>query len=280
MSVRKYFEIFTDIYRAYALGAHGWHFGIWDNGINTHEESLLRSNERLLEDIEITSNTSILDMGCGDGGFAAWAASKFGCRVTGITIVPEHAALAQDLVHERGVSYLCEFMVMDMLNAKLPAETFDIVTNQESLCYAVDTAAYLNQVKRILKPGGFWRAMAFSIKDKLLSDHEKRWYEEVRSGFHIPSLLPERRIKEILRQSGYSSYITRDISRQTYPTAHCLMRLAIDPRTPDEVRSSREITSREAADRSYHLNHFRAVWSFCRGLTEGCFRYCWYSACK
>ena len=110
----SYYSDLTTNYLKYAEGTYGWHYGIWDPGISTNVQALLRSNERLVKNTELNSKSQLLDVGCGVGGFAVWAAMKYGCNVTGITICPEHAEFASTLAKEKCVSNLCKFTVMNM----------------------------------------------------------------------------------------------------------------------------------------------------------------------
>ena len=48
-------------------------------------------------------NKVVLEIGCGWGGFAIHAARSAGCRVTGITLSEEQAALARERVKQEGL---------------------------------------------------------------------------------------------------------------------------------------------------------------------------------
>ena len=52
--------------------------------------------ERLCRLLELGPEDHVLEIGCGWGGFARHAAERYGCRVTGLTISREQAALARE----------------------------------------------------------------------------------------------------------------------------------------------------------------------------------------
>ena len=52
--------------------------------------------ERLCAKLELGSDDHALEIGCGWGGFAQYAASTYGCRVTGLTISHEQAVVARE----------------------------------------------------------------------------------------------------------------------------------------------------------------------------------------
>jgi len=62
--------------------------------------------ERLCETLSLAADDHVLEIGCGWGGFARYAAATRGCRVTGITISREQAALARERAGELPVEIL------------------------------------------------------------------------------------------------------------------------------------------------------------------------------
>ena len=56
--------------------------------------------------LELDAEDHVLEIGCGWGGFARYAAERHGCRVTGITISREQAALARERTRAASVEIL------------------------------------------------------------------------------------------------------------------------------------------------------------------------------
>src|SRR3954471_8495821 len=121
--IHDYYVDATQMYSRYAAGTGGWHVGLWDTDVTTHGQSIVATNRRLLAGLAIDANTHILDAGCGSGSLAIWAARRFGCRVTGITIVPQHVAMAQLSAATAEVGHLCDFQFMDMSAMTVPDAT-------------------------------------------------------------------------------------------------------------------------------------------------------------
>lgn len=99
---------------------------------------------------------NILDVGCGIGGATRRLASK--CvggesRVTGITLSQKQADRATALAKAQGVSN-AEFKVMDALNMTFPDNSFDMVWACESGEHMPDKKRYVEEMVRVLKPGG------------------------------------------------------------------------------------------------------------------------------
>lgn len=97
----------------------------------------------------------ILDVGCGIGGTSRYLAKKFGpsTAVTGITLSPNQVTRATELAKERGIAN-AEFKIMDALNMSFPDNTFDVVWACESGEHMPDKKRYVEEMARVLKPGG------------------------------------------------------------------------------------------------------------------------------
>ena len=130
------------------------HFGLWGPDTETDREALLRANRVLAGGCNLEPGTHWLDAGCGVGGTAIYLAETHGVNVTGLTNCEPHVALAAKQAERRGVGHLVEFRHGDFMDLPFAGASFDAVINHESFCYAPDKVAYLQGVRRVLKPGG------------------------------------------------------------------------------------------------------------------------------
>src|SRR3954471_23014214 len=274
--IHDYYADMTGSYTQYSAGTGGWHVGLWEAGVTTHAQSILATNRRLLAGLAIDANTHILDAGCGSGALAIWAARTFGCRVTGITIVPVHVAMAQLSAARAGLGHLCDFQHMDMAAMTFPDATFDIVTNQETFCYVEDKLRYLRDVRRLLRPGGAWRTLDGALPERRLSSRGERRHRRMCEGYYM---FPEPRVSEVehwLDAAGFRRDPTEDLTPLTMPG----MRRRLQ-RPPEAVRAAwrREQARdpRRSATLTAHLAADRAV---ARAMIDGDFAYVRYAAIK
>lgn len=98
---------------------------------------------------------TILDVGCGIGGTSRYLARKFGdkTQVTGITLSQAQVDRGTELAKDRGLSNV-NFKVMDALNMDFEDNTFDVVWACESGEHMPDKKKYVEEMTRVLKPGG------------------------------------------------------------------------------------------------------------------------------
>lgn len=104
---------------------------------------------------QVPGNVKVLDVGCGIGGTSRYLAKKYGANgsVTGITLSPNQVERATQLAKERGIDNV-NFQVMDALNMNFPDNSFDIVWACESGEHMPDKKKYVEEMARVLKPGG------------------------------------------------------------------------------------------------------------------------------
>ena len=115
---------------------------------------------RILEQINPRARQTILEVGCGWGGFAEMAVRDYGVHIHGITLSPAQLAFAQKRAHDGGWSEQAHFELRDYRDLK---GQFDHIVSIE-MFEAVGERfwpSYFKQLRACLKPGG--RAVVQSI---------------------------------------------------------------------------------------------------------------------
>ncbi|MFP5375268.1 MAG: class I SAM-dependent methyltransferase, partial [Acidimicrobiia bacterium] len=94
----------------------------------------------------------VLDVGCGRGGTVALLAERFGAEAVGVDLAPEAVAFCRRAHRHPGV----RFEVGDAEHLPFDDASFDAVTNLESSHTYPDVRAFLAEVRRVLRPGGWF----------------------------------------------------------------------------------------------------------------------------
>ena len=82
----------------------------------------------LLTSASLTSESRVLDVGCGIGGVARTVAQTMGCHVTGVDLTPVFVSTASELSELVGMSAATSFSVADASNLDFEDDYFDAVT--------------------------------------------------------------------------------------------------------------------------------------------------------
>ncbi|MCL2182443.1 MAG: methyltransferase domain-containing protein [Chitinispirillia bacterium] len=199
------------------------HYGYWEKGVRHQRCASRRMNMKLVERINITKDDYVLDAGCGIGGNAVWLAKKYGCKVVGVTIVPEQINTATRRAKEAGVGHLCEFLLMDYMNLQFPDGTFTVVMGLESICYSNPKSDFIKGVYRVLKPGGrFGMADGFAAKEAYVGN-EKRLMGRWMDGWKLNNLETMARWKANAESAGFKQADYIDITKNVLPTSKIML---------------------------------------------------------
>jgi len=118
----------------------------------------------LVESGKVTSCKTI-DLGCGAGNYAIYF-TTLGYDVTGVDYSQAAIEIAKENAKTKGVS--CNFLVADVLgDLDEVTETFDFAYDWELLhhIYPENREKYVENVYRILNPGGKYLSVCFSEND-------------------------------------------------------------------------------------------------------------------
>jgi cyclopropane-fatty-acyl-phospholipid synthase len=119
---------------------------------------------RLAETLELKPGHRVLEIGCGWGGFAMFAAREFGCHVTGITLSTEQYAYATSEVSRAGLADRIDIRLQDYRDVEgqfdriASIEMFEAVGEENWPCY-------FDVVRDRLKPGGVAGLQIITIAD-------------------------------------------------------------------------------------------------------------------
>jgi cyclopropane-fatty-acyl-phospholipid synthase len=118
--------------------------------------------------IELKPEHSLLEIGCGWGGFAEFAAKEIGCRITGITISREQFDFARQRLFKQGLADKAEIKLEDYRDTQ---GTFDRVASIEMFEAVGETywPAYFAKIRERLAPLGQAGLQIITIDDRYFS---------------------------------------------------------------------------------------------------------------
>ncbi|SVD20103.1 uncharacterized protein METZ01_LOCUS372957, partial [marine metagenome] len=93
--VEKHYDLDHRMYNQF-LGPYNQYTCCFFDDTEELEQAEIIKLEMICDKLDIQPTDRVLDIGCGWGGFAKYAASTRGCEVTGITLSAEQAAFAQE----------------------------------------------------------------------------------------------------------------------------------------------------------------------------------------
>lgn len=151
--------------------------------------------------MELRPGQTVLEIGCGWGGFAEFAAKEIGARVTGITISQQQYDFARQRLFNAGLSEKADIQLIDYRDVR---GQFDRVASIE-MFEAVGQEywpAYFGKINDVLAPGGRAGLQIITIQDTLFAEYNRRTdfiQKYVFPGGMLPS---EARLKPVIEQAG------------------------------------------------------------------------------
>jgi cyclopropane-fatty-acyl-phospholipid synthase len=155
----------------------------------------------LARTIDLTPGKHVLEIGCGWGGFAEFAAREVGAKVTGITISQAQYDFAKKRLFDQGLAEKADIRLVDYRDIE---GQYDAVASIE-MFEAVGEAywpAYFGKVREALKPGGRAGLQIITIRDELFGRYRSRTDFIQRYIFPGGMLPSEARLKEETERAG------------------------------------------------------------------------------
>lgn len=200
----------SDIYQQVRIATYGVDFG-QTSWVTTEESTQIPGL------LELTGNSSVLEIGCGSGVYAIHIAKTIGCSITGLDINALGIHNANQLALHCGLGPQAHFEVCDV-SKPLPFadETFDAIFSNDVLCHIPGRPGLLAEMYRVLKPGG--RRMLFSdalIIGGMISQDEIATRSSI--GYYLFS--PPGENERLIQQAGFTSLEVADTTGQAAGTA-------------------------------------------------------------
>jgi len=133
-------------------------------GATLHQASLAKL-DRICRKLRLQPNDHVVEIGSGWGGFALYAASEYGCRVTTTTVSDEQYQLASSRVREAGLADKVQVLKKDYRDL---SGVFDKLVSIEMI-EAVGheyLETYFLQCDALLRPGGRMVLQAIAISEE------------------------------------------------------------------------------------------------------------------
>ncbi|WP_172332149.1 cyclopropane-fatty-acyl-phospholipid synthase family protein [Mangrovicoccus sp. HB161399] len=159
-------------------------YGLWLDGTMTYSSALFSTGQEsmeaaqtakyahLVDQIGVQPGDHVLEIGCGWGGFAEYAAKERGLRVTGLTISERQAEFARARIARAGLSELVEIKLKDyrdetgLYDGVASIEMFEAVGERY-------WPVYFDVLRRRLKPGRLATLQVITVEDRRFETYRK-----------------------------------------------------------------------------------------------------------
>jgi len=189
-NVRQHYDLGNDFFALFLDESLTYSCAWFGDGPCSLAEAQRSKYRRIAEKAGIGPGHRVLEIGCGWGGFAEFAAGELGARVTGLTVSRAQADHARRRMEAAGLDDRVEIALTDYREVE---GEWDRVVSIEMLeavghGYLED---YFHAVDRALAPGGRAVVQVITIPDRRYAAYRRRpdfIQRFVFPGSHLPSL--------------------------------------------------------------------------------------------
>lgn len=156
-SVQFHYDVSNEFYALYLDEMMVYSCAYFKTGEEDIHTAQRQKLEHICRKLQLKPGERVLDIGCGWGGLAIYAAQHYGVDVTGITLSEKQVALAQERIAQAGLSDRCRVLLQDY--REVPADQpFDKLVSVGMFEHvgAAKLPLYFAQAWKLLKPGGLF----------------------------------------------------------------------------------------------------------------------------
>ncbi|HCV48297.1 MAG: SAM-dependent methyltransferase [Rhizobiales bacterium TMED249] len=171
-NIYEHYDLGNNFYEKWLDPSMTYSSAIFKNKNNSLESAQLEKYKSLAQSIDLKKEHHVLEIGCGWGGFAEYAATHIGCRVTGLTISQAQYDYASARMEKKGLTDKVTIKLQDYRDVQ---GDFDRIASIE-MFEAVGEKywpTFFNKVSNILKPGGKAGLQIITIDDDKFNTYRK-----------------------------------------------------------------------------------------------------------
>ena len=214
--VDHFYDMVTDLYQL-GWGA-SFHFAPRRRN-ESFEASIVRHERFLMEQLELDSSATVLDVGCGVGGPMREIATASGAAIVGLNHNAHQIAKGECLIREAGLAASCSFVSGDFQAIPFPGASFDAAYSIEATCHASDRVTAFTEVARVLKAGGSFAGYEWCLTERFRADdpEHQRVRRAIELGNALPELAPIHEVVAALEKAGFEDIEWRDLALESDP---------------------------------------------------------------
>jgi cyclopropane-fatty-acyl-phospholipid synthase len=171
-NIYAHYDIGNAFYSAWLDPSMTYSSALFEDG--TADLTVAQNNKyrRLAEAIELRPGQKLLEIGCGWGSFAEYAAKAYGAKVVGLTISREQRDFAQARMQSAGLNDRVEIRLQDYRDER---DQYDRIASIEMIEAVGEQfwPKYFSQVRDRLLPGGLAGIQAITIQDSLFQSYRR-----------------------------------------------------------------------------------------------------------
>ncbi|MEM9870700.1 MAG: cyclopropane-fatty-acyl-phospholipid synthase family protein [Pseudomonadota bacterium] len=164
-NISYHYDLGNDFYRLWLDDTMTYSSALFETGQESHEAAQIAKYASMVDQMGAQPGDHILEIGCGWGGFAEYAAKERGLKVTGLTISEEQFKYAQERIDKAGLSDLVDFKLQDYRDERGQYDGIASIEMFEAVGQKY-WPTYFETVRERLKPGKNATLQIITVTDR------------------------------------------------------------------------------------------------------------------
>ena len=169
-NISHHYDLGNQFYSRWLDRTMTYSSAVFQSETDTLEDAQNRKYQKLAELADIQPGERVLEIGCGWGGFAEYAAKEYGAHVTGITISKEQYDFTKNRLRAAGLDHMTDIVMQDYRKLN---QSFDKIVSIE-MFEAVGEKywpVYFKTIANCLKDGGKAALQVITIDHKAFLEY-------------------------------------------------------------------------------------------------------------
>jgi len=151
-NIARHYDLGNEFYGLFLDRSMAYSCAYYESGDDSLETAQQRKFETICRKLDLRPGDHVIEIGTGWGGFAAYAATRYGCRITTTTISKEQHAFSADLFASLPAGKI-ELLAEDYRNLRGSYDKLVSIEMFEAVGYK-HYNEFFGACERLLKPGG------------------------------------------------------------------------------------------------------------------------------
>lgn len=163
-NISHHYDLGNAFYALWLDGTMTYSSAMFETGQEDMERAQTAKYASMVDQMGVAHGDHVLEIGCGWGGFAEYAAKERGLRVTGLTISQEQLNYARERIEKAGISDRVDLKLLDYRDER---GSYDGIASIEMFEAVGETywPIYFDTVRARLKPGRQATLQVITVED-------------------------------------------------------------------------------------------------------------------
>ena len=206
-NIYAHYDLGNDFYSQWLDESMTYSAAIFDNDLDLNTAQN-RKYKEIAKSVNLQAGQSVLEIGCGWGGFAVYAAEVIGANVTCVTISNAQYEFAKKRINDRGLEGKVNLLLCDYRDIKGQFDAIVSIEMFEAVGYKY-WSDFFRKIKEVLKPNGMAGLQIITIHDDLFDKYIKSVdfiQTYVFPGGFLPSI---KKLKNYTIEKGFETNVVR-----------------------------------------------------------------------